>query len=133
MTIRPAGSDEALATAPIDSSRKVHLPALNGLRGVAILSVLVVHFAGIDPSTPGGLDSNVPFLDLLAFALGTPVFLLLSGFLLTGILLRARGKPHYFRDFYARRALRIFPLYFAVLAVLHGLRRRAAWNLWEWR
>ena len=118
MTVRPADSDEALATAPITSSQKVHLPALNGLRGVAILSVLVVHFGGVDPRTTGGLDSNVPSLDLLAFVLGTPVFFLLSGFLLTGILLRARGKPHYFRDFYARRSLRIFPLYFAVLAVL---------------
>ncbi|MGH9443116.1 MAG: acyltransferase family protein [Thermoanaerobaculia bacterium] len=110
--------DEALATAPITSSRKIHLPALNGLRGIAILSVLVVHFAGVDPTVSGGLESDVPFLDLLAFVLGTPVFFVLSGFLLTGILIRARGKPHYFRNFYARRSLRIFPLYFAVLVVL---------------
>jgi peptidoglycan/LPS O-acetylase OafA/YrhL len=88
----------------------VHIPALDGLRGMAILAVMAFHFGlGAIPYA-GGLFS--------AGWAGVDLFFVLSGFLITGILSDARGLPSFFTSFYARRALRIFPLYFGVLAVV---------------
>jgi len=96
-----------------------HIPALDGLRGVAILLVLVLHFAPYAP----GLHSPTVLLDRLYLRvsgigwMGVDLFFVLSGYLITGILCDTKGSKHYFRQFYARRFLRIFPLYYSALAL----------------
>ncbi len=93
-----------------------HLPALDGVRGLAILAVLLFHF--VSPANPQGrLDHALTWLFAYG-ALGVDLFFLLSGFLITGILYDSRTDPNYFRNFYMRRVLRIFPLYYGVLAVV---------------
>lgn len=94
------------------------IAALNGVRGLAILGVLMVHsIAGITfQLPPDSADVVGNIADAGVF--GVDLFFVLSGFLITGILLRRRGEPHYFRNFYARRFLRLFPLYYGYLAAI---------------
>ena len=93
-----------------------HLPQLDGLRGVAIALVLVAHFP---PSE--GFAAVLPW-----GALGVQLFFVLSGFLITRILLRCRDAiavggatlRSSLRGFYGRRCLRIVPVFYLSLAVL---------------
>ena len=92
-----------------------YLPQLDGLRGVAISIALLNHFV-IPPDR--GLLAWVARNTLTMGWVGVDLFFVLSGYLITGILLRAKAHPHYFRNFFARRVLRIFPLYFLLLAIV---------------
>ena len=92
-----------------------HLPALDGLRGIAILLVLVHH-----ATLPGAEDSHPIASELLHLGfVGVDLFFVLSGFLITGILLGARGGDGYYRSFYGRRLLRIAPAYYLFLAIIY--------------
>ena len=86
-----------MATAP------PRVPALDGIRGIAVTLVALLHFGYLN----GGW-------------IGVQAFFVLSGFLITGILLADRDAPlrAYLRRFYWRRTLRIFPLYYGYLALL---------------
>ncbi len=90
-----------------------HDHRLDGIRGLAVLLVLCHHALQEIPAR-SALDSAV-FNLAGTLWFGVDFFFVLSGFLITGILLRNRKKPNYFRSFYARRILRIFPLYFCLL------------------
>ena len=100
---------------PVQQAQAKHLPPLDGLRGVAILMVLLFHVWRV----PGGGVSGPVSHAIENFAsigwTGVELFFVLSGFLITGILLDARQATNYFRVFYARRVLRIFPLYYLTL------------------
>lgn len=90
------------------------IPALDGLRGIAIILVMLHHFTLYRPTS--GIDALIAGV-LFFFWTGVDLFFVLSGFLITGILLDTRGSERYFTTFYARRTLRIFPLYYLVLFV----------------
>lgn len=97
-------------------SRK-HLPALDGLRGFAILLVLVSHLMLFNDKTGSRFGDSLAALRGLGWV-GVDLFFVLSGFLITGILYDTLQDTHYFRSFYMRRFLRIFPLYYGFLFFL---------------
>jgi peptidoglycan/LPS O-acetylase OafA/YrhL len=90
-----------------------HIPVLDGLRGIAILLVVLHNVVGWQGTTHSLLEKAVYFA-LAPGWIGVQLFFALSGFLITGILLDSRGRPGALRAFWVRRALRIFPLYYAV-------------------
>ncbi len=98
------------------------IPELDGIRGTAILLVLIWH-SGVIRYVP---DNTSPLLLLLRVPLlytwsGVDLFFVLSGFLIGGILLDNREATNYFRVFYIRRTCRIFPLYYAWLLIFLAL------------
>ncbi|WP_291689340.1 acyltransferase [Bradyrhizobium sp.] len=93
-----------------------HLPALDGVRGLAVTMVLVFHFVGQMLPT-NWIERAIVGVTKYGL-LGVDLFFVLSGFLITGLLYEARDKPHYLRNFYVRRVLRIFPLYYGVLMLV---------------
>jgi peptidoglycan/LPS O-acetylase OafA/YrhL len=99
---------------------RAYIAGFDGLRAIAALAVIGFHL-------------RIPGFSLGWF--GICLFFVLSGFLITGILLDAKGNSAYFRTFYWRRVLRIFPIYFLGLCVLMAwtaLRAREPITDWPW-
>ncbi len=97
-----------------------HMPSLDSIRGAAILLVLMFHGFGSYAWTPmlgpfwGSLAARV----VASGRFGVNVFFVLSGFLITTLLFKARERPDFYKDFYLRRVLRILPVYLLVLAIV---------------
>ncbi len=108
-----------------------YMPQLDGLRAFAVTSVLMFHFLPKDS-----------FINRLLHLgrLGVVLFFVLSGFLITGILLQYRddsllthsSKWRYFRIFYARRMLRIFPIYYVTLLIAVFAQYPPVKDYWLW-
>jgi peptidoglycan/LPS O-acetylase OafA/YrhL len=110
-----------------------HIPALDGLRGTAILLILYDHLFWSNP------QSGNRFFDFMnevrdSSWVGVNLFFALSGFLITGILFETLNHKEYFKVFYARRALRIFPLYYGFLFLILVLTKplHFHWNGWQY-
>jgi peptidoglycan/LPS O-acetylase OafA/YrhL len=119
-------SDGQVAGKQKDDARQeknlpTRIPQLDGLRGLAILLVILCHYVGNAAHRPLGYW---PHQMLSAFTVGwsgVDLFFVLSGFLIGGILLDARDAKNYFRVFYLRRAHRILPIYYLWTLLYAGL------------
>jgi peptidoglycan/LPS O-acetylase OafA/YrhL len=96
------------------------IPELDGLRAIAVTMVLLWHYVGV----PGGGSLYAVFRPGRS---GVDLFFVLSGFLITSILIKSRGDAGYFTQFYIRRALRILPVYVVMLAIFFA-GRLAGWH-----
>lgn len=109
-----------------------HLLPLDGIRGLAILMVFFYHYGA------GGIESSSRVVRLFAQVCnfgwsGVDLFFVLSGFLITGILYDTQYKPGYYKKFYARRTLRIFPIYYLFIGICLVIVPFALWrpaHLW---
>lgn len=120
---RIAGEREVREEGPLLARR---MPQLDVLRGLAIAMVVVYHGIFYSQTHQPGRVANEITRATQVGAMGVNLFFVLSGFLITGILLDAKGRPGYFSNFYVRRALRILPAYLltvAALVLLHMVSR----------
>ncbi len=118
-TLNPAPGPESAAASTLQLASipdwSIRIPGLDGLRGIAILLVLLRHsFFGME--TGSRFLAKILAAGQLTWS-GVDLFFVLSGFLIGGILLDARESPRYFQTFYIRRAYRIFPLYGVITAL----------------
>ena len=119
------------------------IASLDGLRGLAVIGTLLIHYEVRSWPYQSGLLWPT-WLVVSHGWLGVECFFVLSGFLITGILLDSKGSGTYWRSYYGRRALRVFPLYYFALVVAFVLLPllgsaafgaepvRASTQLWYW-
>lgn len=98
--------------------KQLHYPALDGVRGLAVLAVLVWHYAGVDYYNSGIATTSDLALTISLLWGGVTFFFVLSGFLVGGILLDHASSSNLLSTFYLRRGFRIVPLYAVTLATL---------------
>ena len=97
-----------------------HMPSLDSIRGLAVMMVILFHGFGGYPwiAELGGFWGPLAQATVGCGRFGVNVFFVLSGFLITGLLMKARARTDFYQNFYIRRVLRILPVYLLVLAIL---------------
>lgn len=116
------------STASTSSSQRII--ELDGIRGLAILLVLLYHFVAVAIPGDSGAVLRVTRQVLSKGWSGVDLFFVLSGFLIAGILIDNRQSSSYFKVFYIRRAFRIFPLYYLFLSLFILLQRFGPQSGW---
>jgi peptidoglycan/LPS O-acetylase OafA/YrhL len=91
-----------------------HIVELDGLRGFAVLIVMFYHFMHVPMNSVNSFDRSFENFFLCGW-IGVDLFFVLSGFLITRILINTKFDKNYFKSFYYKRTLRIFPLYYLYL------------------
>ena len=97
------------------------IPELDGLRGLAILLVVLCHYISAVPHGQSHSFGSMAGTVLGLGASGVDLFFILSGFLIGGILLDSKQSPNYYPTFYLRRFHRIFPLYYLWISIFAAL------------
>jgi peptidoglycan/LPS O-acetylase OafA/YrhL len=120
---------EELKVRGVPASAGGRIPELDGLRGLAILLVIVCHYVANAEHAPLGFWIHRALSGLTIGWSGVDLFFVLSGFLIGGILVDVRSAPHYFRAFYMRRVYRILPVYYSLIFVYAVLVCGALWLL----
>ena len=118
-----------MTSPPKSSPRLAHIPELDGIRGLAALMVLCHHLFYTSIPHPERWSRFVVLASSLSRVgnSGVDLFFVLSGFLITSLLVLDRGSRHFYWNFYWKRALRILPLYLVALCCL------AAFSPQSWR
>jgi peptidoglycan/LPS O-acetylase OafA/YrhL len=117
----PLGDTEHSPEPASRSSRSIllkrEMPGLDALRGIAVLSVVFLHGLKMTPQLAINVTHGIKVITAAVSAgwLGVTLFFVLSGFLITGILLDTKTRSNYWRSFYVRRMLRILPVYLVTL------------------
>jgi peptidoglycan/LPS O-acetylase OafA/YrhL len=125
----PAGTQPAAGESLPSLPSGQRFGALDGLRGLAALGIVFIHYSS-------GVSWRLPiFARLERFYEMSPIcldiFLILSGFLIGGSLIRTRNAPDYYKTFYRRRCYRILPLYYAWIAIFFVFYFVGqGWGLW---
>lgn len=124
---------------PHSAQEPEYIPCLDGLRALAVLMVIYHHFFHSQVIPTNFFLRSLVHMDHIGTT-GVDLFFVLSGYLITGILLRTRETPNALLNFYMRRALRIVPLYYTCLCILYfilPLAHQLPWTpihtqLWLW-
>lgn len=102
------------------------IPQLDGIRGLAILLILIWHYYVFLPA-PGSINSFIKKFFILTWC-GVDLFFVLSGFLIGGILLDNKSAKNYYYTFYFRRICRILPIYFILLFFFFAIYQTGIWK-----